>query len=79
MAQYSYNPTCSLAPDAVATAIAELVTEEKYGGGTVMWITMAGKEVADFASFDKEMAEKAYGVDTKGDRKTLEEAEGKKY
>lgn len=38
-----------------------------------MWITVGGKDVVDYSGFDKELLEKAYGVDGKADWKALDE------
>lgn len=44
-----------------------------------MWITVKGKGVLDSSGFDKEIAEKARGVEGKTDRKVLEEAKERRH
>ena len=48
MSQFSVSSETSLSPSAVADAMAELIQEEKYSGGTVMQISVGVKEVVKF-------------------------------
>ncbi|MCJ1227937.1 hypothetical protein MMC12_004596 [Toensbergia leucococca] len=46
--KFSVSSETSLSPSAVADAMAELIQEEKYSGGTVMQISVGVKEVVKF-------------------------------
>lgn len=45
MKQYGYTPETAVEPEVVAQAMIELCTEEKYGGGSCLEVSLEGTRV----------------------------------